>query len=187
MTRFLEAPSEEAAAFVLLKLPGARPYVSRGYGRNLPVTELDEWARNWWYRFHADDMYALDLPYVGGMMGAGPVTVPLATLSFVTAEQKTKATMEMKQLKANGERGLNWIAVRVARAIRREPRMPGAADALFAIIESCAVTPWAFPPDADQPQTGRDAAYRLFTTRFRLTPQFREFQRREFYRCAPEQ
>ncbi len=67
MRRFLDQPSEETAAFVLLKLPGARPYVSRGYGRNVPLDEHDEWGRNWWYRFTEPEMHAIDLPYIGNI------------------------------------------------------------------------------------------------------------------------
>jgi hypothetical protein len=174
--RFVEEPSPENAAFVLLDLPGARPYVSRGYGRNLPATEHDEWARNWWYRFTDEEMHGIDLPYVGDLSRL-PSPMPLIPrLPFLTAVEESQAAEENALLRKTGERGLNWIATRIAQAVERNPKRPDAAESLFRVLESARISNWAHRPDGNLPQPGLKAAYRLLSTRYRQTHWFREFE-----------
>src|SRR5207253_6709734 len=37
-----------AAAYLALKFPGLRPYVSTGVGRATPLGEVDSYRDNWW-------------------------------------------------------------------------------------------------------------------------------------------
>ena len=175
--RFDANPSEETAAFVLLDLPGARPYVSRGYGRNLPPTEHDEWARNWWYRFTEKEMHDIDLPYIGGFLSDLPSSPPLLpTLSFVSPEAAAQAAAEYALLRKTGDRGLNWIAQRIAAVVTREPKRPGAAETLVRVLESAWISNWTERPDYELPQPGLRAVHRLLSTRYRRTAAFRRYE-----------
>jgi hypothetical protein len=179
MQQFLQSSSQTTAAFVLLNLPGARPYVSRGYGRNLPVTEHDEWGRNWWYRFRENEMHGIDLPYVGDVTRLPPALPLIARLPFLTPEEESEAAQENAALRKTGERGLNWIALRVAAAIEREPTRPNAAESLFRLLDASRLINWAHRPDIELPQPGLKAAYRLLSTRYRGTRWFRALELNE--------
>jgi tetratricopeptide (TPR) repeat protein len=173
---FVRESSQDCAAFILLELPGARPYVSRGYGRNLGITEHDEWARNWWYRFSDEEMHGIDLPYVGDRSRLPPPMALLPELPFVTAVDRSHAAEENAVLRKTGERGLNWIATRIAQAIERDPKHPDAAESLFRVLKSARISNWAHRPDFNVPQPGLQAAYRLLSTRYRRTQWFRRFE-----------
>jgi hypothetical protein len=163
-------PAEIAAARVLLKLPGARPYMSRGYGRLEPVEKHDEWARNWWYRFTTDEMYGIDAPYVGDQAAFGRWSqtreVMLPHLPFLTEGQEQQAAAEWQHLKNSGERGLNWIAIRIAEDVRDQPKRLAGAKTLYEVIRAYELISWASRPDWNLPQTGLKAAYRLLSTRY---------------------
>jgi len=49
---YLSAENDEArkfaAVFLILKLPGARPYISAGLGRLTPLNRVDGYRDNWW-------------------------------------------------------------------------------------------------------------------------------------------
>jgi len=163
-------PAEIAAAHVLLKLPGARPYMSRGYGRLEPVEKHDEWARNWWYRFVPDEMYGIDAPYVGDQASFGRQSqtreIILPRLPFLTEGQEQQAAAEWQHLRKNSERGLNWIAIRIAEDVRDHPEHPAGAKTLYEVIRAYELITWASPPDRELPKTGLKAAYRLLSTRY---------------------
>jgi hypothetical protein len=163
-------PVENAAAWVLLKLPGAHPYMSRGYGRIEPIEKHDEWARNWWYRFTPGEMYGIDAPYVGDQASFGRQSqtreVMLARLPFLTESQQQQAAGEWQRLRTSGERGFNWLSLRIAEDVRDHPERPDGAKALYDVIRAAEVSWWASRPDYDLPKTGLKAAYRLLSTRY---------------------
>jgi hypothetical protein len=159
LDRFREKPSELTAAYVFLRLPGARPYFSRGYGRGLPADQHDEWARNWWYRFTPEEMYA-DLPYCGHE----PVRL-IPRLPFLAVEQEQQAAREWDQLRKTGERGLHWLSSRIANEIRRNPKQPGARDTLRRLVDADRFIFWAGAPDNGLPLPGVDYARRILNDR----------------------
>jgi hypothetical protein len=177
MRRFLEArdpkAAEVAAALVLLKLPGARPYMSRGYGRQIPVNQHDEWGRNGWYLFTDADMYHVDLPYwceqqqryIPYLRGELPNGL-LPRLSFLSKEQAAEAAQEWRQLRAKGERGLNWMALRIAESVAREPEQPAAAETLYRVLVAAWVDPWDAPADWELPHPGLEAVRKLLLARY---------------------
>ncbi|MBL8295519.1 MAG: hypothetical protein JNN08_26975 [Bryobacterales bacterium] len=155
LDRFLQQPSELTAAYVFLRLPGARPYFARGYGRGLAVDQHDEWVRNWWYRFVDAEMYG-DLPY------RRPEAVQLIPrLPFLAVEQEQQATREWDQLRKTGERGLHWLSSRIADDIRRNPKQPGARATLRRLIEADRRIWWAGRPDDRLPLPGVEYARRV--------------------------
>jgi hypothetical protein len=183
MRAFLSAPdggpAESAAAFVLLKLPGARPYMSWDYGRNLSAIKHDEWGRNWWYSFSPADMYGYDLPYWAdrdfGPHASLYVQI-LPHLAFLMPEQEKQAEREWTELSKTSERGLNWIALRISAAIAKDPGRSGAPEILFNVLRSASLVQWAFPPDYNAPQPGLKAVYKLLSTRYRGTRWFGKAQ-----------
>lgn len=156
---FLRQPSELTAAYVFLRLPGARPYFSRGYGRGLAADQHDEWARNWWYRFTPEEMYA-DLPY---RRAEAAQLIP--RLPFLAAEQEQQAAREWEQLRKTGERGLHWLSSRIADDIRRNPKQPGARETLRRLIDADRRIFWAGGPDDGLPLPGVDYARRILDDR----------------------
>jgi len=187
MKRFLAAPSEETAAIVLLKLPGARPYVSRGYGRNLPITEHDDFGRNWWFRFNGADMHGIDLPYNSGHMSAEIPSSPalLPELPFLSTTETSEAAEELAILRKTGERGLNWIAVRITAALRSDPKRADAAELLYRILTAGRVGWWGQRPDYDLPHPGLQTAHRMLSTRYRTTKWFRDYQKLQGFDLLP--
>ena len=155
LDRFRDKPSELTAAYVFLRLPGARPYFSRGYGRDLPADKHDEWSRNWWYRFVDAEMYG-DLPY----RRPEPVQL-IPQLPFLSAEQHQQAAREWDQLRKTGERGLHWLSSRIANDIQRNPKQPGAKETLRRLIDADRRIWWAGRPDDRLPLPGVDYARRV--------------------------
>ncbi len=174
MQSFLKAAggraAEIAAAYVLLKLPGARPYLAAGYGRQAPANLPDEWGRNWWYRFTPSDMYGIDLPYMWEFdsfgRDAASRLVVLPRLAFVTDVERQQSAREWQHLETSGERGRNWIAVRITEDVRDHPQRPNGGQILYSVIRAASVNPWSVHPEEDYPQTGLVAAYRLLSTRY---------------------
>jgi len=155
LDRFREKPSELTAAYVFLRLPGARPYFSRGYGRDLSADKHDEWSRNWWYRFIEAEMYG-DLPY------RRPETVQLIPqLAFLSAGQQQQAAREWDQFRKTGERGLHWLSSRIANDIQRNPKQAGANEILRRLIDADRRIWWAGRPDDGLPIPGIDYARRV--------------------------
>ena len=52
LTAYRSAKNQEArkfaAVFLLLKLPGARPYIGEGLSRQTPFNQVDSYRDNWW-------------------------------------------------------------------------------------------------------------------------------------------
>ncbi len=168
MQRFLDADpakAEAEAAFVLAKLPGAKPYMSRGYGRALAAHEHDEWGRNWWHRLNDEDMSELDYP------NEIPVRFDLPELPFLSAADRQEAAAEWKRLAEQPE-GYNWIAGRIVRAVREQPGRPGAAESLYRAI-SVLINNWHSHISARESPELRAAA-RLLSTRYRNTSWYRK-------------
>ena len=172
--------AEVSAARVLPKLPGARPYLSSGYGRLTPVTMHDEWGRNWWYRFTKAEMYGIDLPYVDDESNFGRLkTIPpilLEGLPFLSVSQRQQSDREWETLRTSGERGLNWLAIRITDDVRAHPDKPDAAEVLYKVIMAAAENQWSYPPDYDLPRPGLQSAYELLSTRYKRSVWYQKIE-----------
>jgi hypothetical protein len=165
---FMQNATEFTAAQVLLDFPGARPYVSYGYGRSLAATEHDEFARNWWTKLSPQEMYFTDTPYISDHRRPRfAVDIPLA---FVTSDQAREAEQEWKILRQSGQFGLEWIASKIARAIEAGPARPGDAELLYRVHFAGRHNWWSGGLEKT-PSFSRVA--RLLSTRYRSTKWFR--------------
>ena len=166
---FVAAPNETTAAYALLDLPGARPYISEGLGRGLPFDKGDEWGRNWWYAFNRDEMYTYDQS-VSIPDPPSNVGIPLLPrLPMLTPDEERVAAEEWKQLGAHID-GLNWIAIRIVADIERNPKRTDAAAVLYRVVEQEVVMPWAYPPNSKRSASGVTRAWQLLKTRYRTSP-----------------
>lgn len=166
---FLQNPTEFTAAQVLLDFPGARPFASYGYGRALPVTEHDEFARNWWTKLQPEEMYWYDVPYFSSQRRRQvALDIPLA---FITSEQAREAKQEWNILHESGEFGFEWVASKIARAVEAGPARPGDAELLYRVYYASRSNPWEdVVTKAKGP--GFNSVVRLLSTRYRSTKWF---------------
>lgn len=177
MPRFLEKPSEFTAALVLLSLPGARPGIRFGYGRDLPPAQHDADGRNWWFSLKHDAGFEFDLPYIGP--GRQPdFTLPAPPL-FASPEEAREAAQEWQILRRSGEMGLNWIAAKIVDAVNANPRRPDAPELLYRVIVASRTGWWSSLPTDIPHQHGLDEAARLLSSRYRSSKWFREMSKWE--------
>lgn len=94
-----------AAVFLMLKLPGARPYLREGFRQLTPPNQVDGYRDNWW----------------SCRSGGGAI---LDSIHFLTEEQKTATMREWKafpSVDATFRQVLTW-----AQAHPNDPRVPQA-------------------------------------------------------------
>lgn len=168
--RFGEARNEVAAARAMLKLPGARPFVSRGYGRDLPAKEFDVWGQNWWYRMTEEEMHAVG--WDTWHRDARARLLP--RLPFLSEADERQAGTEWAAL-GKAPRGLAWIGERVIRWAEANPKDTEAPAELIRLVDASIVRFWARSPLLnDEPTVKR--ARRLIETRYRDTEWHRQLQ-----------
>ena len=167
LTEFLKDPTEDTAAMVLLDLPGARPFVSFGYGRNRPVSEHAEYLSNWWSRIGLTEALDADLAYPSHLRNGNPaLNTPLP---FLTPEQLREADQEWDILRKSGQMGLNWIADKTVTAVRANPTRPGAAERLYRVVIASRRGWWSHGSADPLPEPATEAAAQLLQTRYRNT------------------
>lgn len=99
-----------AAVFLLLKFPGARPYITPGVGRLTPLNRVDDYRDNWWCRSFA----------------ATP-----GTLAFLDEAQKTVASEELGKIPSVDE--VFHLVITWAKKKPDDPRVP---EALHRAVKS---------------------------------------------------
>lgn len=171
---FVAKPNGETAALVLIRLPGARPYVSVGYGRTLLFTEYDEFGRNWWFRYTNEEMYAIDAPYFERQLRERDFV--FARPAFVTAEEEAEAKREFTELRSVSEHGREWIALRLVTFVKRNPRRPDAAELLYRVLESLPASPWPIAELYDRPRAGIRQARDLLATQYKSSKWYGQYQ-----------
>ena len=148
LSDFLSANgSKEVAAFIILKHPGMRPWVTAGYprgvrmaspgaiGSTLALDRIDEYRDNWWYSLATDSGEAKW--WINHFRLRAEIPKPLQMLypsgvsewpDFLSAEQKSAAESEWKRL-SSLPTAPNYLAMQVAGWARRapgDPRIPAA-------------------------------------------------------------
>ena len=117
-----------AAAYLSLKFPGVRPYVSAGVGRTTPVSEIDSYRDNWWCAE----------PAVPASQGEEEETKtkakPVAPPEFLKASQGL-ASRQFAALQALGT-GPNYLCRIAVEWTEKNPSDPRAPEALHLAVKS---------------------------------------------------
>ncbi|MGB9181785.1 MAG: hypothetical protein WCB68_21320 [Pyrinomonadaceae bacterium] len=154
-----------AAAYIILKYPGLRPYVDLGIGRTTQLAEIDSYRDNWWCD-KAPLAYAQEVEKTGEE--AQPETArsvaKLAAPDFLSNTQESAADREYAALIALGVAPdyLSRLAIEGANRFPNDPRAP---EALHYAVRS---TRYGCTDKA----TGRwsKAAYDLLHKRYPTSP-----------------
>lgn len=122
-----------AAAYLSLKFPGLRPYVTAGIGRGTSVKEIDSYRDNWWC---IEAPYSLSAPGSQGEGGDGEKTnvkrPPLA--AFLKPSQSTVA-QELAKLRSLGTAPNHLCRIAIDWT-NRNPGDPRAPEALHLAVKS---------------------------------------------------
>lgn len=110
-----------AGIFTVLKMPGLRPYMDAGKGRDTLVSEIDNFRNNWWGSHERAG-------------GTGKET-KRPEQKFPSAEQKSAAAKEFKALTAEGA-APTFLCRFVASYGRERPAAPGLPEALHLAVKS---------------------------------------------------
>jgi hypothetical protein len=146
-----------AAAFMSLKFPGLRPYVSSGIGRTSALEEVDSYRDNWWCAEPPTPMSGAPSEGEGENGKAKPK--PLPPPEFLRSSQALAGT-QFAALQALGT-GPNYLCSMAIAWTEKNPADPRAPEALHLAVRS---TRYGCTDD----QTGRwsKAAYDLLHSRY---------------------
>lgn len=108
---------EFSAAFLMLKNPGIRPYVTAGVGRTTEFGRLDDYQDNWWVSIEADKAVKF----------AGQQFLKPADLA------KAKAEVGALNLLSTGANYLGKVTIDYARKHLSDPRVP---EALHMVVRA---------------------------------------------------
>ena len=117
-----------AAAYLALKFPGLRPFVTAGVGRNTSVEEIDSYRDNWW---------CAEPPAMFGGYSEGEDTAPKKTPptpEFLKNSQ-AEAAREAGTLQGLGT-GPNYLAETVINWTNKNPIDKPAPEALHLAVKS---------------------------------------------------
>lgn len=160
----------DAAAVLLVQMPGASALVRSEYGRLWGLFEHDHWGRNWWYGFESaemlSDMWARATPL------HDPIGYTVPELPFLTPAERAASEAEIAQLRSTATRGLDWIAARILALVRREPKHPRAAELLARCVNGTFLNQWAYRAPKQTPLANE--AWWLLRTRHRGSRWFAE-------------
>jgi hypothetical protein len=120
-----------AAAFLALKFPGLRPYVTAGVGRSSPLNEIDSYRDNWWC---AEAPTSLSGPPSEGEGKKEPATRDSRIPEFLRPSQSAAAG-EVAKLRALGT-GPNYLAQTSISWATKNPTDPRAPEALHLAVRS---------------------------------------------------
>ncbi|HEY6329855.1 MAG TPA: hypothetical protein VI756_11005 [Blastocatellia bacterium] len=138
---YLSAASEDerafAAVFLMLKTPGARPYVASGVGRTTPLGEIDDYRDNWWCAYNAATWGDLPNFYVVTDLTPPPTQKAQEVKSprFLTPLEKQASELEWKRLVSIAT-GPNYLASQVMNWAQKKPDDPRLAEALYLVVRS---------------------------------------------------
>jgi hypothetical protein len=122
-----------ASAYLSLKFPGLRPYVTSGVGRSTPLAEIDSYRDNWWcaeppapFSGPASEGEGAD----GSQAKAKRIKPPGFLAAFQTTAAKQSAT-----LRALGP-GPNYLCQAVIEWASKNPADPRVPEALHLAVKS---------------------------------------------------
>jgi hypothetical protein len=121
-----------AAAFLSLKFPGLRPYVSTGIGRTTPMNEIDSYRDNYWC---AEPPVSLSGPPSEGVEETGKTkTKPVEAPEFLKASRGL-AARQVAALQALGT-APNYLCRMAIEWTEKNPADPRSPEALHLAVRS---------------------------------------------------
>jgi hypothetical protein len=118
---------ENAATYLLLKLPALRPFVESSYGRLTAPTEIDSFRDNWWC--------APRDTYTDANGNEQPILKSTDAPTFLTAAQLAEAERERQQLKQLGNSS-TVLARRAVEFAQKSPNDSRLAESLHLAVRS---------------------------------------------------
>jgi hypothetical protein len=179
LTRFAGNPTAWHAVRWLARVPGARPYVLRGFGRLLPLHEISPWRGGWWGALTMEKMHQGFPPY-RTPAPAEPVLLP----KLPAVPDHLMAEREFETLRRKADSGRAWMLKETAAELRRNPKSEDGAEVLYRLVEGClSMNMWS---SEDDDQKTADAATRLLRVYFPRTKWLEMAERRrDPYGTAP--
>ncbi|HEY4838628.1 MAG TPA: hypothetical protein VIH72_08480 [Candidatus Acidoferrales bacterium] len=142
MKEYVEAPDRAArqfaAAEIILRMPGLRPFVAFGAARGDKVGEMDRFHDNWWCGMPAKEPGQTgdrQNPVSDSRAREAIAASTDASLEFLSASERKLAEEEWTKLVAAGG-GPNWLGeqtIAFAKLHRADPRVP---EALHLVVQA---------------------------------------------------
>ena len=139
---YLSADSRDerlfAAVFLILKNPGAEPFVNSGIGRRKDsITDIDNYRGNWWCGYSAEAWrdrrsYATGDPMPPGTDSKG---VPIRVPDFLSPADRKARDAEWKELSAIPT-APNYLAIQVIDWVHKRPNDPRLPEALHLVVRA---------------------------------------------------
>jgi len=141
LAEYSAAPDQDrkrfAAAYLMLKNPGIRPYVETGFGRLTALEKIDDFRDNWWCSFNQED------PQYNYYKDKSEIEGPLKqlyqneqpTASFLSPPDRAQAEQEWKKLAALPP-APNYLASQVIAFTQAHADDPRAAEALHLAVRA---------------------------------------------------
>jgi hypothetical protein len=128
-----------AAAYLILRHPGLRPYVAAGVGRTTPLDRIDDFKDNWWCSLDAILGSKISLNNVSwGIQGQpAPGTLPdkMNPPRFVSTEEVLIAERERAELMKLGA-APNYLGSIVIEWAKKHPTDPRVPEALHLAVRA---------------------------------------------------
>jgi hypothetical protein len=121
------AERRDAMLYLILKFPGARPYVAPGTGRLIAYSQIDDYRDNWWCDVERRG-YSRYAP-------SSSQPTPLQAPDFLSAAQQAVVTEERRKLDAL-EIGPNDLCIRAVEWAKRSPADPRVPEALHLAVKA---------------------------------------------------
>jgi hypothetical protein len=129
-----------AAVYAILKLPGLRPYVSSGFGRETPVNKHDSFRENWWCGLGLPGPVDAPIYIKSRWKDWGPNLVTSATSlgeeelpETPGSQERLIAEREWRQLVSLGA-APNFLARHVIDYGKKHPEDPRLPEALHRVV-----------------------------------------------------
>lgn len=130
---------EFAAAFLVARRPGMRPYVGEGLDRLEAFDKLDDYRDNWW----SSREQVTGQEYDGAVPGEAATgystrdgwKAGVGTFAFLTSTERTAAVEQGARL-AKATAAPQWMGTRILAFAKTHPRDPRVPEALHRLVRS---------------------------------------------------
>ena len=128
-----------AAVFLILRIPGLRPYVATGFGRLTPLAKLDNVRDNWWCAFAEGQGAPVPDYYHSSTMIPAPLHLlypnGIPAANFLSAAERDRGRREWSRLAALPN-APEYLATQTVAWVKDHPRDPRAPEALHLAVRA---------------------------------------------------